>query len=178
MLDRGISESPHVGTRLGLPPASLEINPSMSVRRIGFTVAELIVAIGFLAVISVVVIGLFVRLTASSSKSADQTAALEVASRLLDEYARAAPEEWMNVSSQQDLHTRDPGSKTTYYYRLRHRQIDDGQSLMGDLYRLDVDVFWWPADPSRLDRTPSRRDYGKLKVSLARTVFVERFRDQ
>lgn len=147
-------------------------------RRIAFTVAELIVAIGFLAVISVIVIGLFVRLTASSSKSADQSAALEVASRLLDEYARAAPEEWKNVDSRQDLQTRDPGSKTTYYYRLRHKQIDDGTSLMGDLYRLDVDVFWWPANQARLDQTPNRRDYGKLKVSLGRAVFVEHFRDK
>ncbi|MFN8610518.1 MAG: type II secretion system protein [Vulcanimicrobiota bacterium] len=149
----------------------------MPFRRKAFTVAELIVAIGFLAVISVVVIGLFVRLTASSSKSADQSAALEVASRLLDEYARSTPEAWQGISSQQDLQTRDPGSKTTYYYRLRHRQIDDGKSLMGDLYRLDVDVFWWPSDSSKLNATPNRRDYGKLKVSLGRVVFVEHFRN-
>ena len=149
----------------------------MPSRRSGLTVAELVVSIGFLAIIAVVVIGLFVRLTASSSKSADQSVALEIASRLLDEYARASPEDWKGVAAQQDLQTRDPGSKTTYYYRLRHKQIDDGKSMMGDLYRLDVDVFWWPDDPTKLDKTPSRRDYGKLKVSLGRVVFVERFRE-
>lgn len=144
--------------------------------RKAFTVAELIVAIGFLAIIAVVVIGLFVRLTSSSSKSADQSVALEVASRLLDEYAGAAPEVWKDVSSQQDLQTRDPGSKTTFYYRFRSKQIDDSSSLMGDLYRLDVDVYWWPDNPNKLTQTANRRDYGKLEVHLARVVFVERFR--
>ena len=148
----------------------------MFVRRNAFTVAELIVAIGFLAIIAVVVVGLFVRLTTSSSKSADQSVALEVASRLLDEYAGATPESWKDASSQQDLQTRDPGSKTTFYYRFRSKQIDDTKSLMGDLYRLDVDVYWWPEDPTKLTKTPNRRDYGKLEVHLARCVFVERFR--
>ena len=86
----------------------------MIFRRNAFTVAELIVAIGFLAIIAVVVVGLFVRLTTSSSKSADQSVALEVASRLLDEYAGSTPESWQDASSQQDLQTRDPGSKTTF----------------------------------------------------------------
>lgn len=147
----------------------------MSPRRLAFTVAELVVAIGFLAIIAVVVIGLFVRLTTSSSKSADQSVALEVASRLLDEYAGSSPSDWTTVSSQQELQTRDPGSKTTFYYRFKHRVIDS-QSLMGDLYRLDVDVYWWPDDPTRLQKTPNRRDYGKLQVHLGRVVFVEQFR--
>lgn len=148
----------------------------MPCRRSGFTVAELIVAIGLLAVIAVFVIGLFVRLTASSSKSADQSVALEVASRFLDEYARATPEDWKTVSSKQELQTRDPASSTSYYYRLRYKPIDDGASQMGDLYRLDVDVFWWPTNPSKLDQTPNRRDYGRLRVSLGRVVFVESIR--
>lgn len=148
----------------------------MLLRRNGFTVAELIVAIGFLAIIAVVVIGLFVRLTSSSSKSADQSVALEVASRLLDEYAGASPESWKTASNQLDLQTRDPGARTTFYYRFRSKQIDDTKSLMGDLYRLDVDVYWWPDDPKNLSKTPNRRDYGKLQVHLARVVFVERFR--
>ena len=148
----------------------------MSHRRSAFTVAELIVAIGFLAIIAVVVIGLFVRLTTSSSKSADQSVALEVASRLLDEYAGASPASWKDASSQQDLQTRDPGSSTTFYYRLKSKQIDDTKGLMGDLYRLDVDVYWWPTNPNQLQATPNRRDYGKLQVHLARVVFVESFR--
>jgi type II secretory pathway pseudopilin PulG len=148
----------------------------MFLRRNAFTVLELVVAIGFLAIIAVVVIGLFVRLTSSSSKSADQSVALEVASRLLDEYSGSTPESWKDASSQQDLQTRDPGAKTTFYYRFRSKQIDDTKSLMGDLYRLDVDVYWWPDDPTKLAQSSNRRDYGKLEVHLARVVFVERFR--
>jgi hypothetical protein len=46
---------------------------------------------------------LFVRLTASSSKSADQAVALQVADRLLEEYAGATPSVWKEPSSQVDL---------------------------------------------------------------------------
>mgnify|MGYP001058152005 FL=1 len=148
----------------------------MAIRRSAFTVAELIVAIGFLAIIAVAVIGLFVRLTASSSKSADQSVALEVANKLLDGYAAATPSVWKDVSSQLDLQTRAPGLQTTFYYRFQFKQIDPGNSLMGDLYRLDVDVYWWPPDPQNLQSSPNRRDYGKLQVHLARVVFLESFR--
>ena len=48
---------------------------------------------------------LFVRLTASSSKSADKAVALQVADRLLEEYAGATPSVWKEPSSQVDLQT-------------------------------------------------------------------------
>ena len=162
-------------THIGATPLGAE-QCSVAIRRSAFTVAELIVAIGFLAIIAVAVIGLFVRLTASSSKSADQSVALEVANKLLDGYAAATPSVWKDVSSQLDLQTRAPGLQTTFYYRFQFKQIDPGNSLMGDLYRLDVDVYWWPPDPQNLQSSPNRRDYGKLQVHLARVVFLESFR--
>jgi hypothetical protein len=127
---------------------------------------------GLLAVIAIVLIGLFVRLTASSSKSSDQVVAAEIASRLLEQYAHASPENWMTASAQQGLQTRDPGSSTVFYYQLKPRLITDpSSSQMGDLYRLDVDVYWWQNQSQ-----PNRRDYGRLNVHLARVVFVEAFR--
>lgn len=148
----------------------------MSIGRRAFTVAELVVAIGFLAIIAVVVIGLFVRLTASSSKSADQTVALEVANRLLEAYAGSSPAVWKDLSSQQDLQTRAPGVATTFFYRFQYRQIDPGQSLMGVLYRLDVDVSWWSGGAQDPQQRVYRRDYGMLQVHLGRVVFLESFR--
>lgn len=148
----------------------------VSIGRRAFTVAELVVAIGFLAIIAVVVIGLFVRLTASSSKSADQTVALEVANRLLEEHASSSPAVWKDLSSQQDLQTRVPGVATTFFYRFKFQQIDPDRSLMGALYRLDVDVFWWSGEGQPAHRSLSRRDYGMLQVHLARVVFLENFR--
>ncbi len=136
-----------------------------------FTIAELIVAIGLLAIIAVVIIGLFVRLTTSSSKSVDQSVAMEVANRFLDEYVDASPSQWDAVNSNVQLQTHDPVSKTTFYYKLRHRLVSSPAAQMGDLYRLDMAVSWCPnADPNL-----PRRDYGKLQVHLSRLVFVEDF---
>lgn len=148
----------------------------VNIGRRAFTVAEIVIAIGFLAIIAVVVIGLFVRLTASSSKSADQTVALQVADRLLEEYAGATPSVWKELSNQVDLQTRAPGLETTFFYRLQFQQIDPGNSLMGALYRLDVDVSWWSDEAQNLRARSSRRDYGMLQVHLARAVFLESFR--
>lgn len=142
--------------------------------RRGFTIGELIVALGLLAVIATVVVGLFLRLTVSSTKSEDQTVALEIANRLLDEYAEADPSTW-NVSANQDLETHDPSSKTTFYYRLRNRKISDDSNPMGYLFRLDVDVSWWPADPANPHASTMHRRYGKTTLHLSRVVFVEDF---
>ncbi|MBT9587081.1 type II secretion system protein [bacterium] len=142
----------------------------------GFTISELVVAIGLLAIIAVVVIGLFLRITVSSTKSVDQSAALELAHRVLDEYADADPSTWNAVQADEDLQTHDPALKTTFYYRLRNRRINGSGDVMGDLYRLDVDVSWWPADPTLAVSTARRRDYGKLSLHLSRTVFVEQFK--
>lgn len=148
----------------------------MGIGRKAFTVAELVIAIGFLAIIAVVVIGLFVRLTASSSKSADQTVALEVGNRLLEEYASSSPAVWKDLSSRMELQTRAPGVATTFFYRFQYRQIDPDQSLMGALYRLDVNVSWWSGEAQDPQKRVYRRDYGMLQVHLARVVFLENFR--
>lgn len=144
----------------------------MRVRWAAFTVAELVVAIGLLAVIAVVVIGLFVRITASSSKSADQTVALEIANRVLDQYANSSPADWETASSKQDLQTRDPASKTTFHYHLESRPLTHSTSNMGDMYRLDVNVYWW----TNREAEDTRRDYGRLRVRLSRCVFVEQIK--
>lgn len=144
----------------------------MRTRPAAFTVSELVVAIGLLAIIAVVVIGLFVRITASSSKSVDQTVALEIANRVLDQYANSSPSEWDSASSQQDLQTRDPASKTTFHYHLESRPLTNGTSKMGDMYRLDVNVYWWTNKESE----DQRRDYGRLRVRLSRCVFVEQIK--
>lgn len=132
--------------------------------------AELVLAIGLLAIIAVVVIGLFVRFTVSSTKSSDQTAALELAHKLLDEYADADPSFW-DVSADQELTTHDTQTSTEFVYRLDYEQLSPNDAQMGDLYRLDVFVAWWPDGGAR--ERNQRRDYGQLHLNLSRLIFVE-----
>lgn len=143
--------------------------------RRGFTIAELVFAIGLLALIAVVSIGFFVRLTASSTKSGDQAVAVELASRVLEEYSQRDPAYWA-LNSGEELSTHDPETNTTFYYRLRYRRLSPADARMGDLYRLDVDVSWWAPDPSNRHAPATRRDYGKLGLHMSNVVFVEDFR--
>lgn len=154
-----------MGRELAMVPVSTPI-------RRGFTIAELVFAIGLLALIAVVSIGFFVRLTVSSTKSGDQTVALELAHRVLEEYSLQDPAYWA-VNSNEELSTHDPETNTTFYYRLRYRRLSPADAQMGDLYRLDVDVSWWAPDPSNPHAAHTRRDYGKLQLHLSDVVFVE-----
>lgn len=139
-------------------------------RPAAFTMAELVLSMGLLALIATVVIGLFVRFTVSSTKSTDQTAALELANQVLDEFADASPSYW-NQTGTKEFQTHDDVTRTTFSYRLDYRLLSPPTAQMGDLYRLDVQVSWWPDSSGTLQN--QRRDYGKLHLNLSRTVFVE-----
>ncbi len=142
----------------------------MCSRSRAFTIAELVLSIGLLAVIAVVVIGLFLRFTVSSTKSSDQTVALELANQLLDQYVDADPDFW-DLKADQEFRTHDTETATEFSYRLDFRQLSNSDAQMGDLYRLDVYVSWWPDGGDR-DKN-QRRDYGQLHLNLSRVVFVE-----
>jgi Tfp pilus assembly protein PilE len=139
--------------------------------RRALTIAELVFAIGLLAVLAVVSIGFFVKLSSSSTKTADQTVALELGSKILEEYSGRDPAFWLE-RGEQELQVHEPSSQTTFYYRVRHRRLSPVDAPMGDVYRLDVDVYWWPEDPANPQRT-KRRDYGRLNVHLSNVVFVD-----
>lgn len=140
--------------------------------------AELVAALGLIALLLLLVMGLFVRLNVSSSKSTDKAVALELASKVLEIQAGSSPPLWeleaQKTNAAQGLELRAPGSNTNFYYTFSYQRISDASdSQMGDLYRLDVSVHWWP-ESSKADHT--RGSYGRLQVHLARVVFVEQFR--
>jgi prepilin-type N-terminal cleavage/methylation domain-containing protein len=141
--------------------------------RRGFTIAELVLAIGLLGIIAVVVIGLFVRFTISSTKSSDHTVASELATKLLDDYVDSDPAFW-DVHANQELRSHDTETSTTFTYQLDYKLLSGSDAEMGDLYRLDVFVSWWP-DGGEGKRN-QRRDYGQLHLNLSRIVFVERLK--
>ncbi len=129
-------------------------------------------AIALLGTIVVVSIGFFVRLTVSSTKGTDQAAALELGTKILEDYCHKDPALWAADASE-ELSTHDDKTNTTFYYKLSYRRLSPLDAKMGDLYRLDVSVSWWPADPSDPHGEHGRRDYGRLNLHVANVVFVE-----
>jgi hypothetical protein len=122
-------------------------------------------AIGILALVLTVLIGFFLRLNVSSSKSSDQTVAFELASRLLEEAAESGPEDWQTAPGTEQLQSQDFAGNTTFHHRLTSTLLDSGDTAMGEMYRLDVEVWWAPKS--------ERVGTGKLRVRLSRAVFVE-----
>lgn len=125
----------------------------------------MLVSLGLLALLGLMLIGLFLRLHIGSTKTGDQQIALEIGERFLEEAAFAPPESWEETASQ-SLSVTDPVAKTEFTTRLRYLQVSASDNPLGDLYRLDAEISWW--DPEQ----KTRRDYGQLKVSLSRFVYV------
>jgi Tfp pilus assembly protein PilV len=142
----------------------------------GLTFAELMISFALLAVVIVVVIGLFVKLLNASTKGLDQTVALDIAQNRLDVVAASPASKWAGFAKTVDMAIVDSRSNTTFYYNLTWDELSkDGIKIdnkMGDLYRVDVEVFWWPDDANN-PKASQRIEAGKLRVNLSRIVYIE-----
>ena len=141
-------------------------------RNRGLTLAELVIAIGLLASIIVIVIGLFVKLMNASTKGLDQTVALDIAQNKLDQAAQSSPSKWLIYNSEAHSVT-DPRTPTTFHYTLTPRELTSNSAAdnkMGDMYHLDLEVYWWPEKDKEVS---TRRDMGRLSVKLSRVVYIE-----
>lgn len=111
----------------------------------------------------------------ASSKGLDQTVALDIAQNKLDFAAQSTPSKWTFWSSEEHSVT-DPRTPTPFYYVLTPVELSNATSdytnRMGDVYRLDMEVYWWPEDPTK-QKVSTRAEYGRLSVKLSRVVYIE-----
>jgi type II secretory pathway pseudopilin PulG len=164
----------------------------------GFSMGELLIAVALLGLVIVTVIGLFVTLMNGSTKGLDQTVALDIAQNELDFCAGSAPAKWLALNNGtlglSETHTvTDPRSPIPFYWVLTPTELSEPSGVtgaaaydfaahpktnaMGDMYRLDMDVYWWPdaAKTSVINVTSiaSRGGMGRLSVHLSRIVYIE-----
>lgn len=136
-------------------------------KRLGVTVAEVLVATLLLAVCLLFVITAMLGVFRSATKGEDQAIALEIADKLLTELADADSAFWSQIAQQtSQLYTHDPQSQTEFTSELQWVRTE--QQVMGSLCALTVTVSWWP-DAS--GASSSRREYGRQSVQLTRTVY-------
>jgi len=140
-------------------------------RQLGLSLAEVIVSIALLGVIVVSTVLLFLSLQRSSNKTTDSSAALTYAQAVLDQAVAEGPPDWGGPGGSRDLYTHDAVTRTTFTHELAAQLVYSPSSTalpMGDLYRLDVTVYWWSDAPDQ-----TRQGMGKLSTKLGRLVFVE-----
>lgn len=132
-----------------------------------------------MASVSLVIIGLFTRLLASSTKNADLTTANLLARGVLDKAARIGKPTWGTQSTftgpkntgtvSESVEVAGNDGTTEYIYELRVEKVTDSDKAIGQLYHLTVTVSWWGEKASAKS---GRQDYGNLNTVLTRTVYV------
>lgn len=150
---------------------------------------EMVIAVGLLGIIVVFIAALFTRLLAASSKGSNQTVGTIFAQRRLDAAQRNGPpywgakeklswdiatgNYWEGTSAQEGVYFQDDQTKTAFHYRFKADKIR-AEDRMGDLYRLTVDVVWWPstdAVASKARTTDVGHGTGKKSVTLSRVFY-------
>ena len=123
--------------------------------RRGFTLAELLIAIGIFTFGALIILGLFNAAMVAHRAAVDRTTAAMAAQNLVARHRYAfsgseRPESWPNQMLAQDLPD-FPG----YRYRVQFEKIEDSRNPSTDLYDayvMLVEISWGPKNSPRFER--------------------------
>lgn len=141
----------------------------------GLTVAEVVVAIGVLAIMLVTTLLLFTQLMASTTKNNLVNLGSLYADRILEQMVASpnpAPPAFSALTTgEESVVSHGDGRSTTFAYRVEATSLTPVQEP-GEQWLLEVEVHWWHADPN----TPNqdRRGYGRLSTKQRRMVYIKR----
>lgn len=142
--------------------------------RRGFTLAEVVVSLGLLALMLVSTLILFSKLLASTTKNGYLEAAGVYADQILEHAvshpASSSPLYAALTVGEQDLMVEGETSPTKFVYRLEARQVATANPH-GERWLLQVEVRWWTAETQ--EAAASRTDYGLLRTRQSRLVYVK-----
>ena len=129
----------------------------------GMTLAELILALGLLAIMVVCMTGLFSNLLGSATKGSHLTAGSFFARQRLEEVLRKDLYWPVPPAAAQGIYTTDKDSQTTFFYRVMGTPIPPVAGQYRAAYWIDVEVWWWSEAPGQ-----NRSGQGKLYTSIGR----------
>lgn len=134
---------------------------------------EIVVAIGLIAVISLLVIGTLARLLTTGGKTAHQTAAGLMAQEVLDSAIAAGPPNWGFASSaisdwkgEKSLILPGDQSVTPFKYKVEVLRLRQSPQDLGTMSQVTATVWWWGEEPG------SRIEQGQTSLTATRTVYV------
>lgn len=138
----------------------------------GLTLAEIVLAMGILAFIALLVVGVFLALLQSSAKNREQAMAELLTESILERAAAVGPPEWgveRKVGTRLEAELESDGSK--FFYQVDPVKVDTRpESAAGDTWKVTVTVGWWLAkDAPRMES--SRVGFGNQYVKGVRTIY-------
>lgn len=141
-------------------------------RKAGLTLAETILAIGLVAIMSLVIIAVFSKLLTSSAKTADLSSGQSLAQKVLDRAIREGPPDWGTggaLVGVESIYAHDTSKRLDYGYTVTPILLPaSSASAMGPVYQVLVRVEWWP---DAADASGSRQGSGKLFCELGQLVY-------
>lgn len=138
----------------------------------GLTLAEIVLAIGVLGIVALTVIGLFVKLLGSQSKSSHGTVGRFIANAVGERAALSGPPNWgmvdINVPQTETTRLHNQDALVTYTTTITATPLRSAPASnpMGELWFLEIEISWWNDEAARVD-------FGKTHVKTSRVVYIE-----
>ena len=115
----------------------------------GLSLVELILAMGILSIAIVLIVGLFLSLLRSSTKTADLTTGMFFGREKLREVIEH--DQYWPVPADQatGLYTTDAATQTEFFSRVSSTPLSGSAPDYKGGYYISVDVWWWSAAPGQ-----------------------------
>lgn len=144
---------------------------SRACRRSGVTLAEVVLAIGVLAIVGLTIIGVFTKLLGSQSKSSHDTVGRFILEAVAERAVLAGPPNWGMTDPDKwekettFIHSVD--AEVTFEHTIPVRlALKDAPATnpMGKLYFIEIHVRWWNG--------VAHAGMGQSELSTTRVVYV------
>ncbi len=135
------------------------------------TLAEVILALGLLAVVGLIVVGVFTKSMGAQSKSSHATVGRLLAESIAEKAVLIGPPNWgmadIDIPETETVRLQNSDSEETYTYDIDEFVVRGATATnsLGVLYLIEITVSWWGED--------DRVGMGKNFVKTARVVYHE-----
>ena len=123
----------------------------MVARAVGFTLAEVVMALGLLAMLLLGAVGVFTSLFASSRKTTSNLVGLSFVNQKLEELAEAGS--FTSISGSEGSYVLDPNLGTRFYYTVHCQPLSGvttGPNRYLGGYHVTVEAWWNAQSPTEL----------------------------
>ena len=150
----------------------LGLRPYHRAKPRGLTLSEVVVALGILAFVALVMIGVFLVLIKASAKNREQAMAELLTESLLERATAAGPPTWgVNGQTGTRLEAVLQEDGARFFYQVDSVYVPPDVTVVedGQCWQVTVVVGWWLQDSDQLE--DSREGFGNRYVKGVRTVY-------
>ena len=135
----------------------------------GFSLGEVVLALGLISFVALVVVGVFLTLMQASAKNREQVAAELLTESILEKATAAGPPNWgVDGRTGEPLSAGSSALSDDTYYQVEPTLVNEDN---GEMWEVNVTVAWWSED-GKADQ--ARVGHGNTHVTGTRSVYYGR----